>query len=143
MVSRVADSTQEFNNRESVLVLSGHYPAQSSTYNYAEFNEHIREGVYRDKDYGIEGNIAKYGTERPPVLELKDAAKSKVPILAISPKHDVLIPPKSHHFVKELLPENVVELVEINGGHGIHLYAKDSTPFKEPLLRHLANYNKI
>lgn len=46
-----------------------------------------------DKDYGIEGNVAKYGTEKPPKLELKDAGKSKVPILAISPKHDVLISP--------------------------------------------------
>ena len=27
IVSRVADSTQEFNNPESVMVLSGHYPA--------------------------------------------------------------------------------------------------------------------
>ena len=49
--------------------------------------------MWCDKDYGIEGNFAKYGSEKPPKLELKDASKSKVPILAFSPKHDVLIPP--------------------------------------------------
>ena len=37
-LDKVTDTTQEFNDRDVLLTVAGHYPMQSSMWNYLDFN---------------------------------------------------------------------------------------------------------
>ena len=46
--------------------------------------------VYERHDFGKELNLKHYGQEDPPILDVSNSIKAKVPIELVTARHDIL-----------------------------------------------------
>jgi len=56
-------------------------------------------------DYGKEGNLKKYGTETPPVVDFK---KCQTPLAVMNGKYDLVVPQKDSILLKESLNQDML-----------------------------------
>ena len=104
----------------------------------------MRAGKLHDKDHGSDdANIAAYGQAQPPVINLEEVNKAKVPMHLVIAKHDLLVKTKFSKRVIETLKESLIDYQYVDGGHNIFMIAKSVNHWTDRLLVHLSNYNKI
>ena len=53
----------------------------------------------------------------PPVIDWNKLKESTVPIAMYAAKHDLIVKPVDSHWARDLIGPNIVEYMEVNGGH--------------------------
>ena len=66
----IEDEDPKLNDLVRIKVESHHFPSGSSMKTIEYYGQLIQNKTFREYDYGPEGNLAEYGQEWPPLLDL-------------------------------------------------------------------------
>ena len=67
----ISEKNNTVNNIKRMPVINGHFPSGSSVKNMQHFSQYIKNSTFCKYDYGKKGNQKIYGTDKPPVYDLK------------------------------------------------------------------------
>lgn len=96
---------------ETMRDLFGHFPAGTSTKNFAWYGQGLSVDTFQNFDYGVDKNLQTYGSVQPPPYNL---SRVTAPVVIINGYNDGLATPADVDWVTSKLP-NVLE----------HFYVKD------------------
>ncbi|OXA52641.1 Lipase 3 [Folsomia candida] len=112
-------------NETQMPVILAHAPSTCSTKSAIHFLQSVHSGKFRQYDYGMIGNIQKYGQMNPPIYKL---SKVTAPVSIFWSENDVLCDPKGVKRLKNELPncETSIKINDTQFTHIDYLYAKDA-----------------
>ncbi|XP_049880055.1 lipase 1-like [Pectinophora gossypiella] len=102
---------------ETTRVLFGHFPAGTSVKNLVRYSQSMHSPNFEKFDYGKEKNLELYGSEVPPLYNLKAVT---VPVVILYGRNDYLVDPKDIAWLRKKLP-NVLESEEVKDPLWNHL----------------------
>lgn len=102
---------------KTTQVLFGHFPAGTSLKNFARYGQSMNSIDFTKYDYGKEGNLKLYESEKPPSYNLSAVT---VPALVLYGKNDNLVDIKDIKWLLRKLP-NVLEAVQVRDPLWNHL----------------------